>query len=438
MVLLASSCSSDQSPFKGYNKDGYTVSVKYDANGGVFTTNTDTIVDTYNLGTYTADSEGKKHIKLFAPDSSERGNQAYTATKDNFYLAGWYTERSEEKDQDGNVIGYTYSGRWDFENDKLSLKADGVYSSENAELTLYAAWIPSFTYEFYVFGENGEPTLINSVNINPLADTELTLPKDNEESGKINAPNDFPTLDGKTYDKIYLDKDKQNEITAETLTHTGKFISENATLEDPVMKIYCTATDGVKYKITSVDQLIKNPDVNAHFTLENDLDFSGRSWPVAFSTGEFSGKIIGNGHTVKNIVLNQNNTTDKAFALFGTISDCASVKDVTFDAVTVNINKFSNYQNAAFGIFAGEIYDSADISGITVQNSTLNITKGLNLMVAVNSRSPLFGLICAVGEPLGITFSKDDVKVALVGTDDSEYTYAPDEKGQFTLTVKEQ
>ena len=46
-VLLVTSC--DGSPYADYDKAGYEVSVKYDANGGTFTAGTSVIVDTYSL-----------------------------------------------------------------------------------------------------------------------------------------------------------------------------------------------------------------------------------------------------------------------------------------------------------------------------------------------------------------------------------------------------
>ncbi len=431
-ALLATSCSRDLSPFKDFDKDGYTVSVKYDANGGVFTTNTETIVDTYSLSEYKTNSEGNKELKLFAPESESRGNQAYNAMKTGFYLAGWYTERIENRDGDGNVF-YTYNGYWDFDKDRLSVKADEKYTSEEAVITLYAAWVPAFTYEFYTFDDKGNPVLTGTTTLSPLDDTTLTLPAYDAASGKVNVSKDFPKLIDKTYDKVYTDKDKTNELTAPTFTHSGKFVKETATLENPVMKLYCTATDGVTYRITTPEQLISSPDLSGNYIIEADLDFTGKYWPTLFATGEFRGKIIGGGHTIKNVKATQNNTDNTCFGLFGKISASATVTDITFESINIALKGYSKQNNASFGILAGEIATDATVSGITLKNSNLEIEKGSKLSYSVGAKAPKFGLVCAVGPVSAVTFSASDVTFSFSGEDSTEYTATPDSHGQFII-----
>ncbi len=432
LALALASCSSDRSPFGGLDKDGYTVSVVYDANGGMFTANTQTIVDTYSLKDYKTDAEGNKHLKLFAPDASERGGQAYTASLDGFYLAGWYTERTEIKAEDGTVTGYTYGGRWSFGTDKLAVKADGSYSSNEPVITLYAAWVPAFTYEFYTYNESGAPVLIGKAEKNPFSDTSITLPAFDDASGRVNKPNDFPELSGKTYDKIYLDEAKTSEVTTPAVTHTGSFNAENATLSNPTMRIYCTSAEGVRYTISRPEQLIKSADAAGIYTIAADLDFEGKNWPALFTSNEFTGKIIGNSHTVKNVSITQNNTANTVFGLFGKITAEASVTDITFDNVKSTIKSYAR-QGTAYGVLAGEIEDEAEVTGVTVKNSKLVIDNNNNLMVAVMNINPKFGTVAAVGEVTGITYS-ENVTYELSGSTSASYTGTPDANGQFTLT----
>ncbi len=436
-LMLLTACSEDLSPFESLNQNGYTVSIKFDANGGTFTTNTETIIDTYKLSEFKANSEGEVELRLFAPDDAARGNQAYTATKDNFFLAGWYTERTEIKNDADEVTGYTYGGRWDFENDRYAFDPAPTYSSDTPVITLYAAWVPAFTYEFYTVDGEGTQKLAGSLEINPLSDTTLTLPADDPVSGRVNAPNDFPEIEGMTYDKIYLDPELGNQITDKEITHSGKFVPENATLENPTMKLYCFMASGISYNITSAEQLIASPDLAATYTILEDLDFSGLAWPAIFTSGDFSGVFIGNGHTIKNVTVTQNNTANTGFGLFGRLSETSAVTDITFENIKVNIKGYSNQQNAAFGIIAGEIADGAAVSGITLRDSVLALDNSTALMVAVNSRSPKFGLVCAVGNPTGITFSKENVKAELssAGAGAGSYDFEPNELGQFTLTI---
>ena len=43
-MCLLTACSSEKTPYQVNDEENYTVSVKFDANGGVFTTNTSVIV----------------------------------------------------------------------------------------------------------------------------------------------------------------------------------------------------------------------------------------------------------------------------------------------------------------------------------------------------------------------------------------------------------
>ena len=100
-LCLFTACGSEKTPYEVNDEENYTVSVKYDANGGVFTTNTSVIVDSYNIADLKTNSEGKVEIALLTPDDKNRGNDAFTATKNGYFLAGWYVERTEDgKDAD--------------------------------------------------------------------------------------------------------------------------------------------------------------------------------------------------------------------------------------------------------------------------------------------------------------------------------------------------
>ncbi len=237
VAFLATKCSKDPSPYEGYAENGYSVSIKYDANGGIFTTNTSTLIDTYNLDTLPTAEDGSKHITLLDPASEARGTQAYTAAKVGYYLAGWYTERTEVKDDSGNVIGYTYSGKWDFISSKYAINANHSYNPTKPVLTLYAAWVPAFTCEFYAVDDNGSVTLLSEKKYNPISGNSISLPSYDAENGTVE-------IDGKTY-AIYSSQScsEDKRIEGETVTHTGVYTPANATVTNPVMKIYCKLVD---------------------------------------------------------------------------------------------------------------------------------------------------------------------------------------------------
>ena len=232
VAFVTTKCSKDNSPYGDYGNKGYTVSIRYDANGGVFTTNTSILVDTYSLDTLPTSEDGTKIISLVDPNSEIRGNQAYLAAKVGYHLAGWYAERNEVKDDNGNVIGYTYGSKWDFLSSKYAISADASYDPERPVLTLYAAWVPDFVCEFYSVDEDGI-TLLTEKKFNPTLGNGIALPSYDAESGTVK-------IDGKTYEVYYTpDCSPDKRIEGGTVTHSGNFNPYDATLTDPVMKIYC-------------------------------------------------------------------------------------------------------------------------------------------------------------------------------------------------------
>ena len=157
IVLVAvgvSACGADN-PYAKYEKEGYTVSVLYDANGGQFAyVDNINVRDVFNPQVdMTLSADGSKYtLKLLAPGDENRkdGSTKSQITKEGYFLAGWYVK---SVDANGNV---SYSDRWDFENDVLEIDANGKYSVSQPVLTLHAAWIPYFSMEFLMEDANGE------------------------------------------------------------------------------------------------------------------------------------------------------------------------------------------------------------------------------------------------------------------------------------------
>ena len=232
VAFAASKCSKDPSPYSDYKDNGYTISVKYDANGGMFTTNTPVLIDTYNPSDIPTSENGTKILTLVDPNNSIRGNQAYLAAKVGYNLAGWYTERHEVLDQEGNVTGYTYSGKWDFASMQYAVSANASFNPQSPVLTLYAAWVPNFTCEFYSVNDDGSVTLINTQQINPLEGSEITLPAYDKDSSAYE-------IDGVLYNLYLNESCTGNKIDGSAISHTGFLNEQTATVVNPVMKIYC-------------------------------------------------------------------------------------------------------------------------------------------------------------------------------------------------------
>ena len=229
-------------------KQGYAVRVRFDS-GGAFVNDTQnvTIVEVFSEDDIVTNSDGETGVMLLAPDDPIRGEGVFKLAKidgtNNYFQIGWYTKRSPIVDDEGNPLdifgvptaeskreqAYTYSGLWDFDSDVVdpAALADG-------ELTLYAAWAPFFTYEFYSQNESGEFELIGSKQ-----KLTLLIPKVSEATGNINM-NDFPKVSGKVFASAYLDEALTEEIS-ENLDGRQLFVDyETGTVKQTVVKIYIT------------------------------------------------------------------------------------------------------------------------------------------------------------------------------------------------------
>lgn len=388
-LALVTGCGSEQTPYQINDSQNYNVSVKFDANGGTFTTNTSVIVDSFNISDMTANGSGNVELALITPDNELRKTDAFTAVKSGYFLAGWYAERTETgKDADGNAI-YSYGKKWDFENDLLEVKKDGTYSSEEPVMTLYAAWVPLFEIEFYSLA-SGE--YMDSMTFDPTVMTEIKVPHWDETTGAVEMYN-FPENSGYTFNGAYFDAEGKQAVKGETLAHTGTLNYDNGTAENSVMKLYVDWKEGEWYHIYNVEQFLENASVNGNYEIHADLDFAGESWPTSFMYGNFAGTIKGNGHTFKNIELAQTNNSKVNAGLFGALTESANISDVTFENVTFTIESGTRVAGTSYGLFAGTISDTATISNVKVLNSTLQIDS--DCYFGVDDYS--IGLLCGMG-----------------------------------------
>lgn len=432
-VLTVSACAKSTNPYEANGEDGYTVTVRYDANGGTFATNTSVIVDSYNPGDFPSGS-----IPLVAPDDERRGDMAMSAKLGGgYFLAGWYTERTPVTDADGNHLdhfgnritesgkpaAYTYSGHWDFEGDRLDLS-----TLENDTVTLYAAWVPEFSFEFYDI-DSGE--LVGTKQASYLS--SITLPTFNAGTGKMDKK-DFPDVIGKTYDRdggIYTDKDGTAAVVGGALTHTGVLDLDTATASGEKMKIYIDFLEGSRYWISTPEQLISNADPSAHYVIEADLDFEGKRWPFS---GNFSGSIDGGGHTFKNITAKQSSLSQQA-GLFPTLTASAEIFDLTFENVSYTIEAGSNNAGPSYGLFAGRIIEGARIENVSVTGTLTVTSSARNGKLSGNGEDYSLGLICGTGyEFCNIDYSG----ITLVGVnDDRSYNVVLSSDGNTVSWVRE-
>lgn len=386
LVLMAvpflTGCAQEENPYAKNDGENYSVSVKFDANGGFFTTNTSVIVDSYNIAEIPAEN-GMVKIPLLSPDNSLRGNDAFTVINNGHFLTGWYTQRQETAD------GYVYSGKWDFETDRVEVDPNGSYTASEPVLTLYAAWAPVFEIQFHDLA-SGE--YLESFTFNPQEVTEIQVPKWDEETGAVEMYK-FPQRKGYTFNGAYYDAAGTQAVDTEILTHTGVVDEATGTAENNVMQLYIDWMEGEWYHIYNVEQFLDNASVSGNYIIHADLDFEGEIWPSSLMHGNFSGTIQGNGHTFSNITFEQTNNSKVNAGLFGYLSETANISDLTLDNVTFTIKAGTRVVGTCYGLFAGNISAEAVVSGVTIRNSTLQVDSGCYFGADDYS----IGLVCGMG-----------------------------------------
>lgn len=420
VLLVAAGCAATENPYRTNDAEGYNISIKFDANGGFFTTNTAVMVDSYNMEDLPKDSNGDAQIALLAPDDSRRGKAAFTAVKNGYFLAGWYAQCSGE----GESI--TYANKWDFENSTFSVKADGTYSASEPVLTLYAAWVPLFEIEVYDLSSG---TMINSTAFSPLeSDLEhIQLPSWDEKTGAI-LMGKFPEYDGYTWGDVYLDAEGTQKVEGTEIAHPGKINFENATADNATMKLYVDYMEGEWFHITSAKQLVSNASVSGNYILEADLDFTDQIWPTAFMHGNFTGTIVGNGHKICNVAITQTNNSKVNTGLFGYLTEQASISDVTFENIALTIQGGTRVTGASFGLLAGTVSDKTSISNVVISGK---------LQIAANAYfgtdDYVIGLLCGTGE---LAIDASGITCEVIGENTQGIT-ATVENGKVILVAKE-
>lgn len=414
-MLLISGCAGEKTPYEINDEDDFNVSVKFDANGGLFTTNTSVIVDAFNISDLKAGNDGRVSISLLSPDDAQRGKDSFKAYKNDHFLLGWYRNRVATTDEQGNTV-YVYSGRWDFSEDTLKVHSTGTYTSSKPVMTLYAAWAPLFEVEVYDL-DTGD--YLSSIMLNPLESDEIQLPAWNEETGGIDM-NDLPERDGYTFANAYYDADGSVPVTEESLQHTGRMDYELGATVGSTMKLYVDWMEGEWFHIYTAEQFVDNIEMNlnGNFVIHGDLDFSDEIWPSNLAEGSFGGTIQGNGYTFKNIKLDQINMSKTNFGLFGQLKDTVRITDLTFDNVTATVKKGSRVSGVSFGLLAGQADSAAVLSNVQILNSTLQIDSGCAFL----SDDYSIGLVAGSGTISGVDGA--GISCAVVGDEPEKLTVA--------------
>ncbi len=405
-AVMATGCSQWDAPYKNLDKKGYTVSVRYDVNGGVFAGTKDVyVVDVFDPSVYGKNGEGKTEIPLLAPDDPIRKENAFSASNTGHFLAGWYTERTLRTDESGAPLdaygelcsqsgrpqGYVYGGKWDFATDRLTVDPAEAPTSYDNTLTLYAAWVPYFNFEFYAVGDDGAVSLIEQKQL-----IEIDLPAWNEATGKLDMQ-DCPAVDGKTFEAAFLDAAM---TTAADKTVGGAVDYEHGIISgDATVRLYTTWREGTWFRIYNEKQFYDNSRPGASYTLYADLDFEGKLWATVLSTGDYAGTIEGNGHTIRNVTVIQGDNSKINGGLFGQLTSTARISDVHFENVTFCMVAGARLQGPNYGLLAGTVQSGAVLENVTI-NGTIEIGKSCFRPQTYN-----IGLVAGAGTVEGIDHS---------------------------------
>ena len=431
LMLCLCACSDNwEAPYASLQDNGHSVSVRFDANGGMFAGTSDvSVVDVFSTANGIKNSDGTVSFYLLNPEDQQRAQGAYSISRNGYFLAGWYTERTLRVDESGNALdefgvptsqsgreqGYTYSGLWTFDSDKLTVDANGSYSSDTPVLTLYAAWVPYINYEFYaVDSESGAAELIDTVQ-----SIDMVIPQWSEKTGKLDL-NDFPSRDGYTFDGAYLTEDLSQPMT-DNITGKDSYVDyTTGTTSVESVAIYTTWLEGSWFRIYTAEQFYNNTRLDGNYLLYADLDFEGAIWSPTLVKGKFSGSIYGNGHTISNLTVTQADNSQVYGGLFGTLEAGAVIEDVTFENVNFTIAAGSRMQGSTFGLLAGSISSDAALTNVNV-TGTLYISEN-----CYPQSDYTIGLLCGSGSTDGVDYTID-CKTAEDNTEKISITVEGDE-----------
>lgn len=472
LICVGLSACSSLTELEEKQQEGYKITVRYEANGGSFLNRPGiTLVDMFNPSDYQADANGEIHIRLIEPTDPSRPSNGdkITLTLADHFFAGWYATREVKTvdgvpvDEDGKVLklqddgsyvyadkpdttampAYVYSDYWDFENDTVDYsetehaKTDGVY-----ELTLYAGWVQYYEFRYYYKMENSKDSEWTAITEKTKFDYKTTNAEASKtfdrdtirvpewDNGVMNhthsyadgALYQFPKVEGTTFLKAYTDPNCKNEIT-DSFEHTGSLNLAMCEAIDRVQNIYILLEKGERYKITTAEQLVKNPNAAGIYEILNDLDFDGLTWSQVFSQGTFTGSMYASVGTVtlRNISAKHASASATRGGLFGSIGAGARIENLTFENATFDLsNTGQRLRNTTFGLFAGNIDEKASISGVTVGGTFKigKITLGDNYSIN----------LLANGNVKGITTTKIALRIYGVQFDKKYlYTVRPDE-----------
>lgn len=289
------SCGSSTRDFDG------KIKVIYHLEGGIYQNCEQPVIQYYDF----SGGEGNLIVEL-----SKLSGQSIIRT--GYTLEGWYTEKTGEGD---NV---TYSGKWDFENDKVS--EDGV--------TLYAKWKKNILYTYEVCYRDENDQTVHTLGSYEVSEGDTF--NDYYASYFGNKRYGYTALGG-----LF---DENDEPWDASFTHPGGEVNT-------AVRVFLHYIEGDYVLVDSPRKLLASKNSNIYLT--SDIDFEGDDFS---GFGDFKGIIKGNGFAIKNFNLSYDSSrnglvTDPdinteggllCISLFRSLKG-VEISDITFSDFTVDV-----------------------------------------------------------------------------------------------------
>lgn len=319
-------------------KQGYNVTVTLDAVDGKFE-DTNESVRTVLV---------KQDSKLPPPgykDYLQNGIPNCTLYKHE--IVGWYYGTKDETT--GEV---TYGEEFTFIKDEIT-----------QDITLYAKWQPLYGYSVIVVKTNEDGQEVEEeAGFYRVDKTKL-------QSFSALSPT-APKWEEHTFMEYLAQKD------GEPFDMTASFPADATEV-----KVYTKFIEGEYIIVRTADDFIENmsaTSVSSNFYLMNSIDLAGKTW---FGAEIFSGRIQGNGFTIKN--LNYNFYSDKSnvsniglFGQLGIAGRAAELIDVTFENVTLNIELKNNLRvDCNVGLLCGKVV-GLNMEKVNFVDCSITVTDG--------------------------------------------------------------
>ena len=136
--------------------------------------------------------------------------------------------------------------------------------------------------------------------------------------------------------------------------------------------VFTNAEGLVKFAKQVNEAKMSYADKKLTFELGADIDLTGINWEPIGQTGnqQFQGVFDGKNHTIKNLTINKESTSNAVAAgFFGWLNNGANIKNIKFDGVKITAN---GYTGVVAGYIENHVTPEAQISNCHVNNATIS------------------------------------------------------------------